>query len=208
MRRPFLAAAGVIVLAFTVALAASGCGGTKTTHRLLTQDDLVSVIGPPPDLPAGADYSSGEPTDLGPIDLRARAQSASDRTTATLLERAGLIRVYQISYNGAINIADATAYLFKTETGAGTALTELHAALGRQTAPGQKLAVASTDGLGDGAWGAHLTGSSEAALFLFRASNLVVVSDMSCNAACGVDIVAAARAHADGIAQRASEVGR
>ena len=205
MRRPLPAAAGI--LALTVVLAMAGCGGGKQSERLLTRDDLVSAIGPPPDTPAGADYSSSEPVDLSLADLRAREQAASDSATFALLEKTGLSRVYQVSYNGAINVADGTAYLFKDVAGAGDAFAGLRTSLGRQTVPGPKLSEVSADGLGDEAWGAHLTGGSEAGLFLFRASNLVVVADMSCDAACGVDIVGAARSYAAGIAKRASEIG-
>lgn len=207
MRRLLPSTVAVVGLTLALVIAASGCGGSTTSHRLLTGDDLVSVIGPPPDTPAGASYSSGRPSDLTLADLRRRAQTAADRATVALLEKAGFTRLYQVSYNGAINVAAGTAYLFKTEAGAGDALTGLQASLARQTAPGQKRTEASTNGLGDEAWGAHLTGDFEAALFLFRASNLVVVADMSCDAVCGVDIVAAARSYADGIATRTSQVG-
>ena len=71
----------------------------------------------------------------------------------------------------------------------------------------RKLTEVSADGLGDVGWGAHLSGGSEAALFLFRTSNLVVVTDMSCDASCGLDIVAAARTYAEGIAARAFQPG-
>ena len=51
-----------------------------------------------------------------------------------------------------------------------------------------------------------LTAGFEAALFLSRTSNVVVVTDMSCNSSCGFDIVSAARSYAEAIATRASEV--
>ena len=78
--------------------------------------------------------------------------------------------------------------------------------LTRQAGPGQKLATVPADGIGDEAWGAHLTGSSEAALFMTRTSNVVVVTDMSCDSSCGFEVVSAARSYAKAIATRASEV--
>ena len=112
MKRVFPIFLAIAALTLTVA----GCGG-KTKERSLTRDDLVGVVGPAPDTPAGASYSSNEPTELGLIDVRTRAQTASDRATVALLERAGLVRVYQRSFNGAINVADATAYLFQKAAG-------------------------------------------------------------------------------------------
>jgi hypothetical protein len=187
-----------------LALVAAGCGG-KAKERTLTVADLAGVIGPAPDTPAGASYqSNGDPTELGITDLRDRAATAADRATVTLLEKAGFNRIYQRSFTGAVNSADGTAYLFKDAAGAGVALAGLRTSLAHQTKADQKLTEISAKGLGDEAWAAHLTGSSEAALFLFRKSNLVVVTDMSCDTSCGLDIVAAARAYADAIATRTS----
>lgn len=200
---------GVVPIFLAVAaltLTVTGCGG-KTRERSLTRDDLVGVVGPAPDTPAGASYSSNGPTELGLADLRQRAQSASDRATVALLDKAGLVRLYQRSFSGAINGADATAYLFRDAAGAGDALAGLRRSLIQEAKPDRKLTEVTVSGLGDEAWGAHLTGGSEAALFLFRTSNLVVVTDMSCDASCDLDIVAAARSYADAIAARASEVG-
>lgn len=202
MKRVFPIFLAIAALTLTVA----GCGG-KAKERSLTRDDLVGVVGPAPDTPAGASYSSNEPTELGLADVRTRAQTASDRATVALLERAGLVRIYQRSFNGAINVADATAYLFGKAAGAGDAYAGLKTSLARQAASDRKLTEVSADGLGDVGWGAHLSGGSEAALFLFRTSNLVVVTDMSCDASCGLDIVAAARTYAEGIAARAFQPG-
>jgi hypothetical protein len=197
-------------LALLLALAAlalvAGCGGT-TQESLLTVDDLAGVIGPVPDTPAGASYqATGEPTELGMADLRARATNASDRATVALLEKARFLYLYQRGFQGAINTADGTAYLFKDAAGASDAFAGLRTKLKRQATPARKLTEVGADGLGDEAWGAHLTGGSEAGLYVFRTSNLVVVTDMSCDGSCGLDIVAATRAYADAIAGRASEV--
>jgi hypothetical protein len=195
------------VIAFLLAVAAlalvvDGCGG-KAKERVLAVADLAGVIGPAPDTPAGASYqSNGDPTELGITDLRDRAATASDRATVTLLENAGFNRLYQRSFTGAVNSADGTAYLFKDAAGAGTAFAGLRTTLVHETKPDQKLTEVAAKGLGDEAWGAHLTGGLEAALFLFRRSNLVVVTDMSCDTSCGLDIVSAARAYADAIAAR------
>ena len=187
-----------------LALVLAGCGG-KAKERALTVADLASVIGPAPDTPTGATYqSNGDPTELGITDLHDRAATAADRATVALLENAGFNRLYQRSFSGAVDSADGTAYLFKDAAGAGDAFAGLRTSLVHQTKPDQKLTEVAAKGLGDEAWGAHLTGSSEAALFLFRASNLVVVTDMSCDTSCGLDIVAATRAYADAIAARAS----
>ena len=187
-------------------LVVAGCGG-KAKERTLTVDDLAGVVGPAPDTPAGASYqSNGDPTEIGITDLRDRAATASDRATVALFEKAGLVRIYQRSFSGAINVADGTAYLFKGSAGAGDALTGLRSSLVQQAKPDRKLTEIAANGLGDEAWGAHLTGAPEAGLFLFRTSNLVVVTDMSCDTSCGLDIVAAARAYADAIAARALEL--
>jgi hypothetical protein len=203
MKRVFPIFLAVAALTLTV----SGCGG-KAKERLLTVDDLAGVVGPAPDTPAGASYdSNGAATELGITDLRDRATTASDRATIAMLETADLRRIYQRSFSGAINVADGTAYLFGNAAGAGDAFAGLRTSLARETQPGQKLAEVAVKGLGDESWGAHLSGGSEAALFLFRTSNLVVVTDMSCDASCGLDIVAAARTYAEGIATRASQPG-
>lgn len=193
-----------LLLALTALALVAGCGG-KANERTLTVDDLAGVVGPAPDTPVGASYqSAGDPAVLGIVDLRDRAANASDRATVALLEKASLLRIYQRSFTGAVNVADGTAYLFKDATGAGDAFTGLRASLIKEAKLDQKLTEVTAKGLGDEVWGAHLTGGSEAGLFVFRASNLVVVTDMSCETSCGLDIVAAARAYADAIASRAT----
>jgi hypothetical protein len=199
-------ALAVSLAAVAVTIALAGCGG-KASERSLTSDDVISIVGPVPDTPAGSSYlASGGTTQLGLADLRARAKTASDRATVATLENAGLVRIYQRSFNGGLDVADATAYLFRSAAGAGAAFAGLRASLAHQAQPDRKLTEVSADGLGDERWGAHLSGGSEAALFLFRTSNLVVVTDMSCDADCGTDIAVAARAYAEAIATRASQV--
>jgi hypothetical protein len=194
-----------IVAIAVLALVLAGCGGGKAKEGTLTTDDLASVIGPAPDTPAGASYAdTGSATDISPAELRGHATTASDRTTVARLEKAGLLRLYQRSFDGGSNVADGTAYLFRTATGAGTAYLDLQTSLKRQAAP-RKLEDASASGIGDEAWGAHLTGSSESSLFLFRTSNVIVVADMSCDTSCGLDIVSATRAYAREIADRVSQ---
>jgi hypothetical protein len=192
-----IAAAGLI-------LALAGCGGKQAEHSL-TFDDVISIVGPPPDTPAGTSYLPNGTTDLSVSDLRDRTQS-SDRAAVTTLEKAGLARIYQRSFSGAINVAHATAYLFQDPAGAGRGFSALRTSLTRQATPDRKLADVAADELGKESWGAHLSGGAEAALFVFRKSNIVVVADMSCDSRCGVDIVAAARTYADGIATRAAQV--
>ena len=205
MKRRMKRLPALLLSVLALALVA-GCGGTAA-QTTLTVADLPGVIGPAPDTPAGASYqTNGDPSELGIADLRDRAVNASDRATVALLEKAQLLGLYQRSFTGAVNVADGTAYLFKDASGAGDAFAGLRTTLARQATPDRKLADVDAKGLGDEAWGAHLTGGSEAGLFLFRTSNLVVVTDMSCDASCGLDIVAATRAYADAIAIRASEV--
>ena len=190
--------------ALTVAVA--GCGGGTAKERALTGDDLVSVVGPAPDTPAGVSYAdTGQPTDLNLAGLRAHAQTAADRATVARLERAGLTRLYQRSFDAGSNIADGTAYHFLAVAGARTAYLDLQTALKQQAGPGQKLTDVAANGIGDEAWGAHLTGGSEAALFLSRIANVVVVADMSCDTDCGLDIVSAARSYVEAMATRASQ---
>ena len=201
MKRVILPIVAVAVLTLVVA----GCGGSKAKEGTLATDDLASVIGPAPDTPAGASYAdTGSATDISPAELRGHATTASDRATVIRLEKAGLVRLYQRSFDGGSNLADGTAYLFRTATGAGAAYLDLQTSLKRQAAA-RKLGEASASGIGNEAWGAHLTGSSESALFLFRTSNVVVVADMSCDTDCGLDIVSATRTYARAIADRVSQ---
>lgn len=202
-----LAACSVVVLA---ALVAGGCGGSGSSTkaaRALTESDLVGVVGPAPDTPSGAAYS----TDAGAAtyslaDLRDRAQSKADQRTVATLRDNGFEQIYQRTFNGAINVADATAYLFDKAAGASKAFAYLKSTLvdpGKGS--GRTLKEISAKGLGDESWGAHLTGNGESALFLWRTDNLVVVADMSCDTTCDFDVGKALRAYADGIDERARE---
>jgi hypothetical protein len=200
-----LAAAAILAV---VAVAASACGGGGgRTSPTLTRDDLLGVVGPAPDTPQGAAYS----TDAGAAsytlsDLRAHAASASDRRTVRTLADAGFEQIYQRTFNGAVNVADATAYLFETAAGAGTAFAYLRTTLSDPgKGSGRTLKELSAKGLGDESWAAHLTGNGESALFLWRTGNLVVVADMSCDDSCGFDVAGAARSYATGIDERARE---
>ncbi len=203
--RPAVVAAAVLAL-----LAAAGCGGGNGgagagSGTPLTREDLIGVVGPAPDVPEGAAYDpdAGAST-YSLADLRARAQTASDRATVRTLEQSGFEQIYQRSFTGAINVADATAYLFRDAAGAAKAFAYLKRTLDHtETGSGTTLSELSADGLGEEAWGAHLSGESESALFLFRTRNLVVVADMSCDGACEFDVGKAARAYADGIDERA-----
>ena len=194
------------VCAAAALLAAAACGGGGGgRERALTVDDMISALGPVPDTPAGAAYSTdSQATTLTPDDLRTGA-TQSDRPLVDALSKAGLSKIYQRSFHGAFNTADGTAYVFPDATGAGTAFDALHRSLSKTSDPSQKLAEEKPGSLGDQAWGAHLTGGSEGALFLWRRSNVVIVADMSCDSGCGVDIVAAARDYAAAIDQRTLE---
>ena len=194
-----------IVAIAVLTLVVAGCGGGKAKEGTLTTNDLASVIGPAPDTPVGASYAdTGSSTDISPAELRGHATTASDRLTVTRLEKAGLVRLYQRTFDGGSNVADGTAYLFRTATGAGTAYLYLQTSLKLQ-AGARKLADVSASGIGDEAWGARLTGTSESALFVFRTSNIVVVADMSCETSCGLDIASATRSYAQAIADRVSQ---
>ncbi|HZO48731.1 MAG TPA: hypothetical protein VFB26_01170 [Gaiellaceae bacterium] len=192
-------------------LAAAGCGGGGDggtgagSREPLTREDLIGVVGPAPDVPEGAAYNPDAGASTYTLaDLRARAQTASDRTTVRALERSGFEQIYQRSFDGPVNVADATAYLFRDADGAAKAFAYLKGTLDHTEAgSGTTLSELSADGLGEESWGAHLSGESESALFLFRTRNLVVVADMSCDGACEFDVGKAARAYADGIDERA-----
>jgi hypothetical protein len=189
-----------------VGLAAAGCG-SSTSHAepTITHDQVVGIVGPAPDTPAGTSYDGSAPTELSPADVRARAQNPSDRAIASLLEKAGLQTIYQRSFNGAVNTADATAYLFATASGASRALGGLRTSFKRQARPDRTVTEVTGSTIGDESWAAHLGGSGgEAAIYLARTANLVVVTDMSCDATCGFDVVTAVKTYAGEIAGRAA----
>ena len=205
------AALGSIVLA---ALALAGCGGstnssgtTGTGHRRLTTLDLINVVGIAPDTPEGAAYVTDPTTTaLTLSDLRQRAQTPQEKATVRAFEKAGFRRIYQRSFNGAINVADGTAYLFGNSTGAGKGFATLKNTLERPASVSQRVTPVAVKGIGDEAWDAHVTGDSEGAIFLWRRSSLVVVADMSCDQTCGFDVVQAVRAYAEAIDGRARDV--
>lgn len=207
------AAVASIVL---VTLMLAGCGSSKRpgasegpgTQKQLTALDLINIVGPEPETPAGAAYSTnGGSTTLTLADLRRRAQTAEDKATVKAFERAGFQRIYQRNFNGAINVADATAYLFRTAGGAATGLSVLQKTLEQPGGVNQRVTPVSAKNLGDGAWAAHVTGGgTEGALFLWRTGTLVVVVDMSCDDTCDFDVVKAVRAYVDAIDVRAKEI--
>ena len=195
-----------VASAVLAALALAGCGGGGSgPERALTFDEVVGVVGPPPDSPPGASYSGyDQATSLTLADLEQRAQTAADRKTARTLRQAGLRRIYQRNFNGAINVADATVYILRDTAGATQAFAVLQKSLARP-GTGEQLTELSVGGLGDDAWAVHLTGETEGALYLWRRSNVVVATDMSCDLSCGLDIVGAVRAYAEDIDARAKE---
>lgn len=195
------------------ALALAGCGGStkssgtaSTEHRPLTTLDLVNVVGTAPDTPEGAAYVGNPATSLTLPDLRQRAQTGPDKATVRAFEKAGFRRIYQRSFNGAINVADGTAYLFGNSTGAGKGFATLRTTLETPGGVSQRVTPVAAKGVGEEAWAAHVTGDSEGAVFLWRRSSLVVVADMSCDLTCGFDVVQAVRAYAEAIDGRARDV--
>ena len=209
--RPILAS----ILLLTLAVA--GCGSSKQSGtsdepgsqtKQLTALDLINIIGPEPDTPAGAAYSTdGGSATLTLSDLRGRAQTTQEKATVKAFERAGFQRIFQRSFNGAINVADATAYLFRTAEGAAKGLSVLQETLEKPGGVSQRVTSVPAENLGDDAWAAHVTGGgTEGALFLWRTGTLVVVADMSCDDTCDFDVVEAVRAYVDAIAERAKEI--
>jgi hypothetical protein len=202
-----------------VALAAAGCGGSKksatpptattpptttTPARPLTALDLVNIVGSTPDTPAGADYAAdSRSTALTLADLP--TGTAEERATVRAFRRDGFERIYQRSFNGAFNVTDATAYLFHSPAGSAKAFTLLQGTLEKPAGVSQRVTPVAAKGLGDESWGAHVTGDSEGAVFLWRRGTLVVVADMSCDISCGMDIVSAARTYASEIDERAAQ---
>jgi hypothetical protein len=190
-----------------LAIAAAGCGGggssKSSSHKPYTFDELVGIVGPAPETPEGASYS---------IDIDPATYSLNDLPHTTNAEKAlvasfrkaGFKRIYQRTFAGALNNALATTYLFGTANGATSGYVELQKALSHPAAAsGETATEVSSDGLGDEAWGAHVTGESEGALYIWRTANLVVVADMSCEGDCAFDVVSALRTYADGIDGRA-----
>jgi len=201
-----------------VTIALAGCGGSKqqsgtsgtpgTQTKQLTALDLINIIGSEPDTPAGAAYSTdGGSTTLTLSDLRRRAQTTEDKATVKAFERAGFRRIFQRSFNGAVNVADATAYLFRTAAGAAKGLSVLQKTLEKPGGVSQRVTPVPAKGLGDDAWAGHVIGGgTEGALFLWRTGSLVVVADMSCDDTCDFDVVEAVRAYVDAIDKRAKEM--
>ncbi len=119
--------------------------------------------------------------------------------------QAGFKRIYQRSFNGAVNVADATAYLFGSAAGGTKAFAILENTLQKPGGVSQRVTPIPAKGLGEQSWAAHVTGGAEGAVFLWRRGSLVVVADMSCDATCGLDIVGAVRTYADEIDGRAAQ---
>lgn len=166
--------------------------------------DLVNIIGQAPDTPAGADYAAdSRSTSLTLADLP--TGTPGERATVRAFRRAGFRSIYQRTFNGALNIADGTAYLFAGAAGSMKAFAVLKHTLEKPGGVSQRVTPVPANGLGEEAWAAHVTGASDAAVFLWRRGTLVVVADMSCDASCTFDIVAAVRTYADEIDQRAKE---
>jgi len=166
--------------------------------------DLVNIIGQAPDTPAGADYAAdSRSTSLTLADLP--TGTSEERATVRAFRRAGFRRIYQRSFNGALNVADGTAYLFVSAAGSTKAFAVLKHTLEKPGGVSQRVTPLLADGLGEEAWAAHVTGGADGAVFLWRRGTLVVVADMSCDASCGFDVVAAVRTYADEIDQRAKE---
>jgi hypothetical protein len=204
------------------ALAAAGCGGSNKTGapastaptttavttvpqtRPLTALDLVNIIGSTPDTPEGADYAADSRTaTLTLADLP--KGTSEERATVRQFRQAGFKRIYQRSFNGAFNVADATAYLFGSAAGGAKAFSILENTLQKPGGVNQRVTPVPAKGLGDQSWAAHVTGGVEGAVFLWQRGSLVVVADMSCDASCGLDIVGAVRTYATEIDARAAQ---
>jgi hypothetical protein len=195
--------AAIVSLVLAAVLAATGCGGSsgdtggQNQHRSLTAEDLLGIV-PTPSTPDGANYNLDDHSaSLSLDDYRSRATTTADKEMAGALGKAGLSRIYQRSFAGALNQADASVFLFRDAAGADTGFKRLRSSLERPGAVDQKVAAVEATGLGTEAWGAHLTGSgSDAGLFLWRNGNVVVVSDMQCDDSCDFDVIKAVQAFA------------
>jgi len=177
----------------------AGCGGSgnEQQQRLLVTDDLIGIV-PMPETPDGANYNADDHSaTLTLADFRQRAQTSEDKALATALGKAGLRQIYQRTFVGALNQADASLFLFRKPEGAGTAFGLLKTSLQKPGSIAQKVTTADSQGLGVESWAAHLTGAgTDAGLVLWRNGNLVGVTDMSCDDACDFDAVGSARAYA------------
>jgi len=195
--------AALATIALAAVLAVAGCGGSsgqqsqQQQRRPLNAGDLLGIV-PTPGTPEGANYNIDDHSaTLTLADYRRRATSTADKEVAGALGKAGLSRVYQRSFIGALNQADASVFLFRNSTGADAAFRRLRSSLGKPGTIEQKVADVPATGLGSEAWGAHLTGGgSDAGLFLWRNGNVVVVSDMQCDDTCEFDVVEAVHAYA------------
>jgi len=185
-------------------LAFAGCGGSSSAassqqaqRRPLTPTDLIGIL-PTPNTPDGANYELNDySSTLTLAQYRQAATTAADRALARTLGRAGLTRVYQRSFNGAINQADASVFLFRNAAGAGTGFRRLRSQLRRPGSVGQKVAEIPVTGLGPQAWAGHLTGAgSDSGIVVWRNGNVIVVTDMQCDDKCDFDVVKAVRAYA------------
>jgi hypothetical protein len=122
---------------------------------------------------------------------------SAQKTVAGKLQRNGFIIDRHLVWNGNRPfLADAVvfAFLFRTATGARNALAALR--FGPAKGP--------VKGLGEQSFGTHYPGDDgEAALYLWRRGNLVVLTEIVCDSRCGFPVVAPARAYAGHIDARA-----
>ena len=79
-------------------------------------------------------------------------------TTDRAFRRAGFRRIHQRSFNGALNVADGTAYLFVSAAGSTKAFAVLKHTLEKPGGVSQRVTPLLADGLGEEAWAAHVTG--------------------------------------------------
>jgi hypothetical protein len=195
--------AALASIALAAVLALAGCGGSgssqsqQSQRRPLNADDLLGIV-PIPTTPAGANYNIDDHSSTFTIsDYRQSARTKQDRALAGALGKAGLSRVYQRSFIGALNQTDASVFLFRNTAGASSSFARLRRTLQKPGAVNQKVSNVAVAGLGSQAWGGHLTGAGEdSGIVLWRNGNVLVVTDMQCDDKCDFDVAKAARAYA------------
>lgn len=195
-----------LVLFSALALAAGGSAGTPSGSPISARE-LPGIVDPMPKLPQWS-FEEGDPY-LCPIPSHAPAftlpewlgesPTSAKKVVAGKLRKAGFIIGRHLVWNGNRPFsADAAvfAYLFRTAWGARNALTALRRGLGR----------GPVKGLGEQSFGLHHRGTGadgDFAVYLWRRGNLVVLTEIACDASCGFLIVAPARAYAGQIDARA-----